>query len=181
MDRTALNYLVKRTANLAIGNSTLRNQGASGLNDIAREFLSEIDLWILSREKEAFRECLDRLTEDLRVKFPTGAKNFGAARKAINIYLRDCLYNRYIYKEYRLDLVAVDFEVPLDSHVAKGLGKTKYKTKLPKWDSIKRLTPEDSDIFQACATSIAEELKCNRVDLDIYLWRRIGIDAFKNI
>ncbi|WP_346836553.1 hypothetical protein [Microbulbifer sp. SAOS-129_SWC] len=181
MEREALNYLIKRTANLAIGNSTLRNQGASGLNKIARDFLCTIDLQHLSSEKDKFSENLANLTEKLRLKFPKGANNFGAARKSINIYLRDCLYNKYINEEFSLDHIASILELPLDSHVAKGLELTKHKPKLPKWDAIKRLKESENMLYQKYAGLVAGELRCNRVDLDVYLWRKIGIGALKNI
>lgn len=179
MNTKTIEYLIIRTANLAIGNSTLRNQGAAGVTKIARDYLATIDLKKLTPTD--FNAELDRLTDDLKSKFPAGAQNFGAARKAINIYLRDCLYNKYINKKYSLDSIQNLLEVPLDSHVANGLRATKYKTCLPQWDAIIRLTKSDSDKFQKYAECIANDLSCNRVDLDIYLWRQIGKDALQNI
>jgi hypothetical protein len=71
----------------------------------AREYLKELDLTALQNLGESkFAYWLDERTEELRRRFPEGAKgNWGAARKAINLFLENVLYDRFLSKEYRLD------------------------------------------------------------------------------
>ena len=44
MNQETIGYLGRRTAQLAIGNSTLRNQGAPGVAKAARDFLANVDI-----------------------------------------------------------------------------------------------------------------------------------------
>jgi hypothetical protein len=46
---------------------------------------------------------------------PAGAKNWGAARKALNLVLRDILYNQYLQREYGFNRIGKWLELPLDS------------------------------------------------------------------
>ncbi len=181
MEDLTLSYLLQRTASQAIGPSTLRNQGATGVVKAARCYLSEVDLSRITKTVCNFPSELDSITEELRQSLPQGAQHFGTARKSINIFLRDCLYNKYINSHYKLDRFLTILEVPLDSHVAFGLRKTSFRKDLPVWDAIIRLNPSDSNMYQEYASTIAKKLGCNRVDLDIYLWRKIGINVIQNI
>src|ERR1700733_8204356 len=96
-----LKLLQTRTAQLAIGPSTLRNQGAREVVASTREFLKELDLGHFNTDTpEAFMISLDEETERLRNALPLGARHWGTARKALNIFLRDVLYNLYLCNEY---------------------------------------------------------------------------------
>jgi hypothetical protein len=182
MNPKTINYLKKRTAELAIGNSTLRNQGAAGVAKAAREFLANVELKSFSvNSAQEFSEVLDRATVDLVQSLPDGARNWGTARKALNIFLRDCVYNRFLSSHFAISRIHPWLEVPLDNHVASGLRKTSYKKNLPRWGTIRRLTREDSDKYQEVAAQVADRIGCNRVDLDIYLWRQVGIKEMRNV
>jgi len=96
-----LKVLQARTAQLAIGPSTLRNQGAPKAVANARDFLKELDLGSFKADVPgAFVVWLNEETEKLQNALPHGARNWGTARKALNIFLRDVLYNMYLCDEY---------------------------------------------------------------------------------
>lgn len=162
------------TAQVAIGHSTLRNQGAPGVISTARAYLSEIDLGqfaALLGEHE-FKELLNKETKSLAERFPGAAKgNWGAARKAINIFLRDCLYNLYLSKMYSLQKLESWLELPLDRNVGTSLRKLLPKM-VPNWGTIKCLTPEVSEQFQAAAALYAKRQNVCKVHLDIEFWRK---------
>ncbi|HOO51823.1 MAG TPA: hypothetical protein PLK94_11100 [Alphaproteobacteria bacterium] len=182
MSNKTIEYLRRRTAELAIGNSTLRNQGAPGVAKAARAFLSQLDLKSFSvSSEEKFVDALDRATEKLVQVLPYGARNWGTARKALNIFLRDCLYNQFLCTHFAISQVHPWLEVPLDSYVAKGLRGTFEGNCLPKWTTITGLEHEPSDQYQKVAGKVAEKIGCNRVDLDIYLWREVGIRELENV
>ncbi|MCX6563852.1 MAG: hypothetical protein NTU60_09635 [Candidatus Aminicenantes bacterium] len=159
----------------AIGPSSLRNQGASGVIDTAREFLTNLDLNdFVVKQRAGFDTVLDSKTNRLRKDFPKKAQNWGAARKAINLFLRDSLYNRYLAERYQLDIIEPWLEIPLDSKVAKGLMRESRKLKIPikspVWPGIKNLSIEVSSQFQSLANEIARKKGLARIHLDIHLW-----------
>ncbi len=182
MNTKTIEYLKHRTVKLAIGNSTLRNQGAAGVAEAAREFLANVDLKSFSVDTvQMFSDVLDRATADLTEALPEGARNWGTARKALNIFLRDCLYNQFLCSHFALSHIHPWLEVPLDSHVASGLRKTSHKKEVPKWGTIRKLERGDSRKYQVVAAKVAEKIGCHRVDLDIYLWRQVGIKDIRNV
>ena len=182
MNQKTIYYLKRRTAELAIGSSTLRNQGAVGVVKATRQFLANLDLKVFSVNSiQKFNKALDRSTEDLIRVLPKSARNWGTARKALNIFLRDCIYNQFLSSHFTISQIHPWLEVPLDSHVASGLRATSHKKNLPRWGSIKKLKREDSDKYQDAAEKVADKIECNRVDLDIYLWRQLGIKEIQNI
>ncbi|MDH4227196.1 MAG: hypothetical protein OEV59_05535 [Deltaproteobacteria bacterium] len=182
MNSKTIKYLQHRTAQLSIGSSTLRNQGAPGVAKATRTFLSELNLKSFSvTSKQKFSKALDHTTIALSKALPKGARNWGTARKAVNIFLRDCVYNRFLCSHFAIHLIHPWLEVPLDSHVANGLRETSMRNTLPKWTTIKKLERKVSDKYQEAATKVAEKVGCKRVDLDIYLWRQTGIKELKNI
>jgi len=182
MNPKTIEHLRRRTAELAIGNSTLRNQGAPGVAKAARDFLANVDLKSFSANSaQEFSETLDRATADLVQALPQGARNWGTARKALNIFLRDCLYNQFLCSHFAISHIHPWLEVPLDSHVAKGLRRTSHGNELPKWATITGLEHERSDRYQEVAGKVAKRIGCNRVDLDIYLWREVGIRELENV
>jgi hypothetical protein len=154
---------------LAIGPSTLKNQGASGVADEARQFLKKIKLKKFCVETQNnFKRVLDNHTNRLRKRLPVGAQNWGTARKALNIFLRDVVYNRYLCSHHHISYIEKWLEVPLDSYVVKGLKKDKPETvRLPRWSSIKGLTPKTSEVYQKAAQIIARQEGISPVHLDI--------------
>jgi hypothetical protein len=175
-----LTLIQRRVANGVIGASTLRNQGAKGIVKTAREYLSYLNLEdfkdIPSQDK--FNRLLNTRTEELKKKFPKGAKNWGTARKALNVFLMRSFFDRFLTKTYQLDKLEKFLEIPLDGHVVNCLKKDDKKNKLPKWEGIKNLKKEDSNKYQEYAKGFAEKEGYKaRIYLDLIFWR--SDDTFK--
>ena len=168
--RDFLKTMQQRTAVAAIGPSALRGQG-KGVIRATREFLGKIKLGrIPDSSPEAFRRWLDRQTDSLLDVLPIRNRPWGAARKGINLFLRDVLYNRYLCRHYRLRHLEQMLEIPLDRAVAKGLRAEAGETWLPPWPGLKHLTPAASDVFQGCAARQAKAKGIDKAHLDMYLW-----------
>ncbi len=169
----------QRLANTSIGPTTLRNQGAPGVVDAARDFLKQLDLARLVTDSEAkFSQELDLETGKLQQSFPDGAKeNWGAARKSIDLFLAEAYYHQFVCKEYGLDRIAGFLEVPLDSQVAIFLQEAARGTHtrdLPKWHGIKYVTPQINRKYQEVALAVANSFgpDWTRVHLDVIAWGR---------
>ena len=162
-----------RTAQLAIGPSTLRNQGAARVVSSARESLRRLDLCLFKVETpQAFMVLLDKETQNLQEALPRAARHWGAARKALNIFLRDALYNVYLSHEYGLGRLEPWLEVPLDGQVARALNREPDGGKLPRWKTIKDLDPAVSKAYQDFAMAVSQRRAVSRVHLDLMYWRR---------
>lgn len=175
-----INQLKDRVAMMAIGRSTLRSQGAPGMVGCAREFLRRLDLRAFSKiSAAAFDTWLDRQTLKLSRSFPGDGKgNWGAARKSLNIFLRDVLYCRPLCTHFGLGHLEPALEVPLDSNVYAGLASdTGGQESLPPWSGVKNLTPKISRDLQARAAAIAHSLGVSRVHLDVRYWRKAPLAA----
>ena len=158
-----------------IGPSTARGMGPAGTIQAARGFLAEVKLsrFEVTSEK-AFIEELDKCTEELRRAMPPGARQWGSARKFLNIFLRGCVYNRHMCNHFKIAAVERWLEVPLDSHVAEGLRTRDGRMDLPKWRTVVGLSPEVSQIYQQAAAEIAAAQGVHRIHLDLRYWRRRG-------
>lgn len=138
-----------------------------GAIPVTRKFVSIMPLKPFATEDEGmFRKQLESATNVLQAKTP--GHEWGFARKSLNVFLRDCLHNSYLRREYRLELSDAFYEVPLDRIVAKELRK--LDPCLPAWDAIKRLNTATSAKYQAAAHRIAQELSMSRVHLDALFW-----------
>ena len=174
MDEELMDLLRQRVVEGAVGSTALRNQGSPNVIAFARKSLKKVNVANFVVEKEEdFRAVLERETESIRKSLPVGAKNWGAARKALNLFLRDILYNQYLCDFYKFNKIEKWLEVPLDSNVAEGIEES-YLGNLPKWKGIKHLKTEDSSVFQQAALNVAKAKQIARVHLDIYWWRRLG-------
>ena len=165
----------ERLANITIGPTTLRNQGAPGVVAVARSFLKNLDLerFVIINQSDFFRE-LDAQTNILCKKFPVDALSWGAARKAINLFLAEAYYHRFVSEAYNLDLIEHFLEVPLDSQVGNALTKEADKQEekdFPRWPGLKHLKPETSKRYQDFAYRVAEAEGYARVYLDVIIWR----------
>ncbi len=176
MNQKYIKKMKERTAYLSIGRSTLRNQGSAGVVGVARSYLKRLNLDDLKgvRSQKAFKLFLDCHTRELSNKFPNRAKrNWGAARKALNIFLRDVSYNTFLSKWYRTEKLLPWLELPLDNDVAEQLFKhRKTHDDLPKRFCIKKLTSDTNDNYQDVATRVAQEENICRVHLDVEYWRQ---------
>ena len=163
----------KRVAYGSIGSSTLRNQGATGVSEAAHKFLIEVNL---SKFRDIenitdYLKLLDNLTDELSKKFPGRAKgNWGAARKALNVFMEEVFYNKFLNEEYDFNRLGHFLEVPIDSYVAKNL-KKETVNKTPEWRGIKNLTPNENIKWQRIALEVAKKRGILRIYLDLEYWR----------
>jgi hypothetical protein len=180
MQEKLINSMRERVAETAAGTTALRNQG-KGVIPKAKEFLKLLDpkKFADCKTEEQFKALLDKKTIALRETFPGKAKrNWGAARKVLNLYLRDMLYNRYLCSHFGFCHLEKWLEVPLDSWMAKGIHHDDASGTLPSWNDtgIKHLNPEVSDKYQKAAKHLAAKPnnRFPRIHLDIVYWRNIG-------
>jgi hypothetical protein len=135
--------------------------------------LKDLDLdSFRAKTEEGFHVRLDAETTRLVKRLPKGARNWGTARKALNIFLRDVLYNHYLRSRHRFDELERWLEVPLDRDVATSLRREREGVDLPRWGTIKGLTPEVNRRFQIVARYVAQRSGMERVHLDLRYWRR---------
>lgn len=164
-----------RLARMSVGPSTARSQGGAGIVAVLREGLSEVALPSLCTGTEAgFKRALDRETLRLFGRLPKGTGSWGLARKCLNIYLRDCLYDRGVNAKFHFERCEAYLELPLDSLVGKAL-RSRFGDAVPAWATLKNLTPEGSGDYQAAAGALADLWGMARVHLDLYLW--LGLET----
>jgi hypothetical protein len=160
--------LQRFTAISSVGVSALRRQGVGVIGRI-RKYLGSLDLTVTRslKSQEEFSGWLDRKTEYL-----VQNKNvkWGAARKALNLFLRDCLYSKYLCAEYGLDHLERWLEMPLDSVTATQLKKDAGRGGLPIWQGLRKLKKKDSKQFQDHASQMAATKKIARVHLDVSMF-----------
>ncbi len=162
--------LQRKVAFTAVGPSALRGQG-KGVLRTSQDFLAQISLTRVPKSSaKRYQLWLDRQTELLLNILPIKNRPWGAARKAINLFLRDALYNKYLSKQFKLQSIETWLEVPLDSAVAKGLKLHSNRGELPRWPGLKNLKPNISEGFQVFASKQAILKGIARVHLDMYLW-----------
>jgi hypothetical protein len=153
----------------AVPLSAVRGQGA-GVLHVSQNFLKKIRLSNIKKDEISFRQWLNRQTNALLDQLPVANRPWGTARKVINLFLRDALYNQYLSRECMLDKLGEWLEIPLDGAVAKGLKQRAGRGKLPPWPGLKELTRSTSDEFQEYALLCAQQDNMHRVHLDIFLW-----------
>lgn len=176
-----LTSIHRRLSIIAVGASALRNQGAAGIIDKARVyFFDKINLdefFRLLTNQTAFSSYLDKHTVQLVQTFAEGGQSWGAARKGLNLFFREVVYNRFLSDHYNLPTNFADYniairnlEVPLDKDVGTKIFAT--NNDLLKWTSIKTLQKPISDKYQATAQDIADTMDIARVHLDLIYWRQ---------
>ena len=98
-----ISLLHVRVASVSVSASALRGQGAKGVVAAARKSLVDVNLRSFKGlTPSGFRRRLDAETEQVRRRLPAKARHWGAARKALNIYLRGVVYNRHLCAFYKL-------------------------------------------------------------------------------
>jgi len=168
--KTFIPTVQRMVAVTAVGPSALRGQGA-GVLGAAQRFLASMSLARIPRSSEPrFQAWLHRQTDTLLEYLPVEGRPWGAARKAINLFLRDTLYNQYLSKGFILEKLEPWLELPLDSAVVRGLKSRAGRGILPSWPGLKHLEPDVSELFQSFATEQAFSFGIERVHLDMYLW-----------
>ncbi len=182
MNDKMLDYLKKRIAITSVGPSTMRGMGPKGTIEAVREYLKKMDIMSFKvRSKSKFIKILDVQTSKMIKTLPTEARYWGSARKALNIFLRGINYNRFLCSKYKLYHLEPWLEIPLDSHVAKGLKIEPEGHDLPRWKTVISLTPDISNEYQTVAQEVARRLNIHRVHLDLVYWRgdHIGNKALR--
>jgi hypothetical protein len=153
--------------------SAVRKMGPSGTLKRIRTFIISIDLAAISEiDASQFPTRLNKETINLQRSLPNEAKHWGVARKCLNLFFRDALYNFYLRKQYDLGKFEEHLEIPLDSRVGNRLRTQPEGSHLPRWQTVKGLKQNDSDKFQDVAAAVAKRLRTRRVHLDISYWRR---------
>ncbi len=156
----------------SVGPSAVRNQGQGVLRAI-QTHLGKLDLRSTPKDSTCFKKWLDTETDQLlnAMKDKVDGRPWGTARKATNLFLRACIYNHYLRKEYELGSMEKWLEIPLDGVVAKALKRKAGRGKLPPWPGLKHLRPEASEKFQVYAQELAKSLGLPaRVFVDNFLW-----------
>jgi hypothetical protein len=170
MDKNILRAIQHHAARAAIGSSSMRGAGSAGVVMRSREFLGDLQLRQFgTSRRNRFAASLDSATRELQQKLPKGAQRWGLARKALNLFLRNCLYTCYLREEYRLDRAEAFFEVPLDSITGKHL-VVASGGELPRWRTVRGLTPAASAQYQTFAALLAAHRGHARVHLDALWW-----------
>ena len=170
-------FVHRRLAQISIGPSAIRNQGASGLISTLRNYFEEqidLDIFISSLyDNSTYKEFLNYHTNKILDLFPVTAQS----RKGLNLFLREIVYSKFFSSRFSIPDNFDEFnnfikamEVPLDKDVAKGIIKDSLNKNL-KWQNIKRLTPHSSEEFQNEALIIAGKENIARVNLDVKYWR----------
>jgi hypothetical protein len=167
--------LVQRfTAIQAVGPSSVRGQPKKTLEKI-HGYLGRLRLRRLAgRDSPDYRRWLDTRTRQLQKRLGGRKEQWGIARKAMNLFMRSCLYNTYLSREFHLARFRRHMEIPLDSAVARGLkeeSKKEGQAELPLWRGLIGLDSERSREFQQAAEKRARKVGLpGRVFLDNYLW-----------
>ena len=160
----------KRIARIATVPSVARNQGAPGVLGSARHYLETVDCGRLATSSgQNYLAALDAVTDELMAVLPKGGRSWGIARKIVNIFIREALYNTYLTNHHRLGTSERFMEVPLDSFSARGI-KSHCPRRLPVWPGIKGLQRSLSDLLQQHAAEIGEVKEIARIHLDALWW-----------
>src|SRR5687767_5521073 len=102
MRRDFIKSIQAYEARAAIPPSTLRGQ-PTGTIAAARLFLTHLSLEQFGvASPSLFYARLDLATDELRRTLPARARYWGLSRKALNIFLRNAFYNRYLNEQYDL-------------------------------------------------------------------------------
>lgn len=164
-----------RVAAGAITPSAVRGKGSKTVLRQARDYLARVPLTQFSVPTETkFRAVLSYQTSRLLQTFPKRARKWGLARKCLNLFLRDALYNYYLNPAFNLGLIESFLEIPLDSRVAKSLNHLAGRGKLPRWLGVRALESNVSKKFQGFARKHAQDRQhpFARVHLDNDFWLR---------
>lgn len=156
----------------AIPANAIRNQGAKKVLEAIRGHLRGVDLaTFVVKDRHSFARRLREATYRLQRRLPKRAvRRWGAARKALNLFLRDCTYNHHLRARYGLGKIELWLEVPLDRYVAMALRGEPEGSELPRWQGLKRLNGRASRKYQDVAQKVADRIVTSRVHLDLRYW-----------
>lgn len=177
-----LDEVRRRVALVAVGASALRNQGRSGLVGDARDYFREKiilnSFFEALTDERSYLKFLDSHTKKLNLIFRNNEEGnyWGAARKALNLFFRDLVYNKFISEQYKLpksfeeqNNLFSHLEIPLDKYSGQWIQRRSED--VLKWKSIKEIDAEINRCFQLAAKKLADERGVARVHLDLISWR----------
>lgn len=180
MDDIAAKTRQKFIAKRALPSSAMRSQGEGTLGEV-REYCQDLDLGTFEVTSERlFLVELDQATEDLSGRLCP--KNWGAARKALNLFLRDVMYDACLPVHHKLEgSLLCWLELPLDSRSVrfiksegKAIAKQDGTCKLPLAPkgkfTIRDLVKPQSNQLQKYASVVASHKGYKRVELDEEAW-----------
>jgi hypothetical protein len=171
MENINIEYIRTYIAYGSIGASTVRGLRTKGVVDAGRTALKQVDLRRYGTTTETyFGKVLDNDSEIVLAALPKGAQFWGVARKILNIFLRNALYNIYLNQHYNLNKHENSYEIPLDSLSATGIINGTVNLSKLNWVGVKYVTPDINHVFQILAKEIANERNTHRVHLDAYFW-----------
>jgi hypothetical protein len=151
----------------------MRGQAAAGCVDAARSYLTTLALKPFGVSSPTlFAARLNSATVRLQRGLPKGARSWGMARKVLNLFLRDSLYNVYLRERFSLERAESLLEIPLDSITAGRLAGCEGGCDL-RWPRLVRLEPATSEDYQQVAAREATRMGLARVHLDAYWWSRL--------
>ena len=155
----------------ALGGNALRNQ-ERGVVRAIQTCLADIQLRdIPDTPAEAYEEWLDHRTGEILGGLQVQVRPWGTVRKAINLFMRACICDHYLRREFYLERIEPLAEIPLDGIVAGALKRRAGHGQLPVWVALKWLKKDEHRKFQVFAAEYARELHLPaRVYLDNYLW-----------
>ncbi len=170
--KTLTTKLQRRIAEECLTPSLLRVRGDL---DPLRDHCGRLDLRAFQVASERrFQTILGQCSERLRETLPPSVRQWGRARKVLNAFLRDCLYNKYVCDFHGLLRIESFLEVPLDKMVVEQLQRLSAtepgRPALPRWRSLKTLGEADHIAFQAEALRQAQRAGTFRVHLDLLWW-----------
>lgn len=175
MDGNLLRLMQKKVAVSAIPPSAMRRQGLAGLLAHMRTYCLGLSLDALASLSEVeFSGFLDKATNQLCSGAAHLECEWGAARKALNLFLRDATYNHFLRESYGLVAIEGFLELPLDRQVADQLREEKGGEGLPLWQGVHDLEARDSQAYQHFAAQVAAARGCSRVHLDLYYWPAVS-------
>lgn len=169
MNSELLSRMQKFTARYAGSAATFRGR-QQGTVKAAREFLGGLALnRFITSDPAQFRRELNSVTDALAGVIP--GHEWGFARNALNIFLRDCLYNIYLRERHGLARAEPFMEVALGEAVAYALRKR--DPDLPVWTNTYSLDRCTNHQYQSAADRIARRKGFARVHLDALYWTRM--------
>ena len=183
-DFNFIEIMQQRVADGSIGPSTVRSMGPKKTAKTVQMYLRDPNLlrkFADAKSEADFFKILDSNTDLLKSKLPGGDKmrkkkqqkgkigewgeRWGVARKCLNIFLYECINNRWLCEAYPGILILEPWlEVQLDSYVGCALHAAGAKSA---WKNVIELTPQQSGEYQAFASAEAAKLQISRVHLDL--------------
>lgn len=166
-----LSTLQQKAAHVAITPSELGFQyELTEMHDIWN-YTAALDLSRFSTKKpDPFKQALNESTRELAELLSAERRSWGLARTALNLFLKEAHYNRYLSEVNDLFLSEHFFETPINDVSAEALRKQKSASKLSEWNGLHFFDQEKSDEYQAYAADLAKEMGVSRVHLGLFLW-----------